>query len=503
METVELILSTLTLRAAFLTLVGTAVGILVGAIPGLTATMALALLIPFTYGQEIADATALLIGIYVGGMFGGAISAILFGIPGAPANAPTTLDGHPLARQGFARKALQMATLASAVGGLLSAFVLMFGATALSRVALAFSLPDYLALAAFGLTVVAGVSGHSLIRGLLSALLGLIVSTVGLDLLIPYPRYTFGVVNLLTGFPVVPVLIGLFAYSQMFRLILEGGREGAREKWVGDLGPHLTFKDVRECARTILRSSILGTVVGIIPAAGPNIAAFLGYNEARRASRNPERFGKGTLEGVAASEAANNAVPGGALVPLLTFGIPGDTVTALLLGAFTLHGYAPGPLLTREAPELVIPLYAMFVLANVALFLMGYLGVRPAAYLVERLDRQVLVSMVALFGVFGGFASTGQLYDALVTVAFGIIGYLLERAGVSIVPMSLTVILGPMIERYLRQSLIAAHGNVSALFFRPIAGSIWVATILVTWSVVRINRRIATAERDAMAATAK
>jgi putative tricarboxylic transport membrane protein len=253
----------------------------------------------------------------------------------------------------------------------------------------------------------------------------------------------------------------------------------------------ISFKDLWAVRRTLLRSSIIGTLVGIVPAAGPNIAAFLGYSEARRASSHPQEFGTGILEGVAAPEAANNAVPAGALVPLLSFGIPGDTVTAILLGGLLLHGYTPGPMMIRENVELIYPMFLFLVLANLCMLAIGLWGVRPVARLVDLAGNRLLIGAVCMFGVIGGFAYSGQLTEALITVLFGILGYYLEKVGISIVPMSITVILGPMMEVYLRQSLIASGGDIWTLFFRPIAATLWLLAAVMAWSSIRVNRRIA------------
>lgn len=468
---------------------GTASGVTLGAIPGLTATMAIAILIPFTYGFQILPATALMLGIYCGGMYGGSIAAILIRVPGAPCNAATALDGYPMARQGLAGRAIAMSTIASAVGGLFSTAVLLICVAGLARFVLMFSTEEYFVLTVFGVVMVISLSGRSMTRGFISALLGLVVGQVGLDPILPHPRFTFGVTNLLTGFPVVPVLIGLFCLSQGFHM-LEEGATASRPRMVY-AKQRLAFRDLWAVRRTLLRSSLIGTLVGIVPAAGPNIAAFLGYSEARRASRQPEAFGTGLLEGIAAPEAANNAVPAGALVPLLSFGIPGDTVTAILLGGLLLHGYTPGPMMIRENVELIYPMFLFLILANLCMLVIGLFGVRPVARLVGLAGNRLLIGAVCMFGVVGGFAYSGQLTEALITVLFGIVGYFLEKIGIPIVPMSITVILGPMMEVYLRQSLIASNGDVWTLVFRPIAAGLWVLAALMIWSSVRVNRRIA------------
>ncbi len=483
-----------------LVVLGTMAGIVLGAIPGLTATMAIALLVPFTYGYDIVPATALLLGIYCGGMYGGSISAILLRVPGAPSNAATTFDGYPMTLRGESGKAIAISTIASASGGMISTLLLILLLAFLAPMVLLFGTEEYFVLTAFGVIIVISLSGRSLIRGFISALLGIAISLVGLDPIMPYPRYTFGVTELLTGFPVVPALIGLFCLSQGFRMF--EGNNTAVGTAVSLSSQRLSRSELLKIRGTILRSSLIGTLVGVIPAAGPNIAAFLGYSEARRNSKTPEKFGTGVPEGVAAPEAANNAVPAGALLPLLSFGIPGDTVTVILLGALLLHGYAPGPLMIRENTELLYPMFMFLLVANIAILVIGLSMARPISLLLGRTSPRVLLGVISVFAIVGGFAYSGQINEALITVIFGIIGYVLEKVGISIVPMSITLILGPMMEVYLRTSIIAGGGDASAIFTRPLAIGLWVLALVLAWASYRVNRRIAAAEDEAIAAMA-
>ncbi|MEZ5843895.1 MAG: tripartite tricarboxylate transporter permease [Hyphomicrobiaceae bacterium] len=474
---------------------GTTAGIVIGAIPGLTATMAIALLVPFTFGYSILPATALLLGIYCGGMYGGAISAVLLRVPGAPSNAPTTFDGYPMTLRGESGRAIAVSTISSFIGGLVSTIILIVSLSSLTPVVLMFGVEEYFVMTVFGVVIVIALSGGSMNRGFISALLGILVGMVGLDRIMPYPRFTFGITELLVGFPQVPALIGLFCLSQGFRMLEERPQQATGSITVS--AQSISFQELWGIRRTLLRSSIIGTIVGIIPAAGPNIASFLGYSEARRASATPEKFGTGIIEGVAAPEAANNAVPAGALLPLLSFGIPGDTVTAILLGALMLHGYAPGPMMIRENTDLLYPMFVFLIVANFTLLAVGLLAIRPIASMLRYTSNRRLVGVVLLFSIVGGFAYSGQISEALITVAFGILGYLLEKIGISIVPMAITIILGPMMEVYLRQSLIANEGSIMPLFTRPIALALWILAILMAWATLRVNRRIAIAEAAA------
>lgn len=487
-----------TLLNLLIVVCGTAAGIVIGAIPGLTATMAIALLVPFTFGQPILPATAFLLGIYCGGMYGGSISAILLRVPGAPCNAATVFDGYPLALKGQSGKAIAMSTVASGLGGLFSVFVLMVSLSTLSQFVLMFGTEEYFVLTVFGIMIVISLSGRSLTRGFLSAALGLAIGLVGLDKIMPYPRYTYGITPLLTGFPVVPALIGLFCLSQGFRMLEDALSDEARTTSTSAVsGRRLTLAELWSVRRTLLRSSVIGTIVGIIPAAGPNIAAFLGYAEARRSSPHPEKFGTGLIEGVAAPEAANNAVPAGALLPLLSFGIPGDTVTAILMGAFLLHGYTPGPMMIRENTALLYPMFVFLLIANISILLIGLSMIRPISRILALTSGRVLAGIVCVFSVAGGFAYSGQINEALITVLFGAMGYALEKIGISIVPMSITLILGPMLEVYFRQSLIANEGSLAPFFTRPLALALWGLALVTAWASYRVNRRVAAAEAAA------
>lgn len=470
--------------------IGTLFGIIIGAIPGLTATMAIALLVPLSYGQPMLHATGLLLGIYVGGMYGGSISAILINVPGAPCSAATMLDGYPLAKKGMAGKAIATSTIASTFGGLFSVIILIFCSTALAKFALRFAPPEYFVVAFFGLTMVIAISDESAAKGFVSAGIGLLISTVGLDPMVPLPRFTFGSVVMLAGLPIVPVLIGVFAFSQVFQMLEELASKKDFAIIKIERRFFLSFSEFKSILKTLFRSSIIGTIVGIIPAAGPNIAAFVGYSQAKKASKTPEKFGTGELNGVAGAEAANNAVPAGALVPLLTFGIPGDTVTAILLGAFILHGYQPGPLLFKESPHIVYPLFIILILANIWMLFFGLVGIHIFPKIISSVSQKVLIAIVGVCGITGGFVYSGMVSEAVITVVFGIFGYLFTKCGFSVLPLSITVILGPLIEVYFRQSLITSQGDLTIFFTRPICIVLWVITIFTFYGSIKLNKRI-------------
>lgn len=482
-----------------LVLGGCLFGIVVGAIPGLSATMAIALLVPFTYNYDILPATALLLGIYCGGMYGGVISALLLRVPGVPANAATMLDGVPMVERGEADRALSIATLSSGIGGIISVVVLACAITSIAPLILQFSTEEYFVLTVFGIVVIATLSRDSLARGLISAVLGLALATVGLDPVVPVPRFTFGVPNMLTGFPVVPALIGLFCVAQgfsMFEKAFSGGPAAGVDRAASlatndrpGAAPmarrHSRIGDIIALRWTILRSALIGTFLGIVPAAGPNVASFFSYSEARRWSRNPERFGKGAPEGVAATEAANNAVPAGALLPALSFGIPGDTVTAILLGAFMLQGYAPGPLFVRDNPEEIWTMMGFLMIANIGIIVLGLVLMHRLARLIYVVPPRLICAVICVFGIAGGFAYSGQVYEALIAVSFGLLGYAMEKTGYPVVPLSIALLLGPQMETYFRQSLIANSGSYAQFFTRPICNLLWLIVVASLWSGLR------------------
>ena len=337
---------------AFLTLVaGVLAGITIGALPGLTATMGVALLTPLTFNLPATTGLVMLCGVYCGAIYGGSISAILIRTPGTPASAATVFDGHALTRKGQAGKALGMSAIASFCGGMFSALALTFISPQLARIALSFGPPEYFAMGLFGLSIVSSISGNEVVKGLLAAAFGLVVSIVGLDLLTGYPRFAFGVPDLLNGISFIPVLIGLFAVAEVFIAAEATMATAKMDAKIAGLLP--TWKEIKGCAPTIFRGSIIGTLVGIIPAAGGDIASFVSYGSAKRVCKDGDKFGTGVLNGVAAPESANNGVTGGALIPLLTLGIPGDAVTAIFLGALMLQGLRPGPLLFTDHADVV------------------------------------------------------------------------------------------------------------------------------------------------------
>ncbi len=466
---------------------GVAGGIVVGALPGLTGSVGIILLLPFLYYLDAATALIMLSGMFCGAIYGGSISAILISTPGTPSAAATVLDGYPLAQKGEAGKAIGVATIASTMGGIISTLCLIFIAPQLARFALKFGPEEYFALMVFGLTVIASVSGASLVKGLLSGFFGLMIAAIGIDELTGYARYSFGIPNLMTGFPMLPVLIGLFAISQIFMELEKVGKpiKHYDQKIRGVLP---TWKEFKQLLVVIIPSSFLGTFIGIIPGTGGAIASFMAYNEARRFSKNPDSFGTGVLAGVAAPEAANNGTTGGAMVPRLTLGIPGDGVTAVMLGALMLIGVRPGPLLFKQNPEIISSLFVGLMFAQFLILAIGLLSVRVFPK-VLKVPVPILFSIILALCFLGSFSLGNSIYDMFVALLFGVIGYFMRKHGFSAAPIILGVILGPLAEREMGKALIMSHGNWATLFNSPIALVFYGISVLsVTYSMLRMRR---------------
>ncbi len=458
----------------------TALGITIGCLPGLSAAMGVALLLPVTFGMDPAQGLIVLGGIYCGAIFGGSISAILIHTPGTPASAATAIEGYALTKKGQAAKALSVACFASFCGGLLSCISLYFFAPLLAELALLFKSPEYFWLSIFGLTIIAGVSSKSLIKGFISGILGLLISTVGMDPIEGVERFMFGNASLFNGINVTCALIGLFSMSQV--LILAEAKfkpRGVATKFKGSV--IIDWKDIKLIAPTIGRSWIIGNILGILPGAGATIACFMGYNEARRFSKHKEDFGNGAIEGVAGSEAANNAVTGGSLIPTLTLGIPGESVTAVLMGGLIIHGLQPGPELFTKYAAMTYTFFAGFVLVQFAMLAVGLLGCRLFAQ-VSRLSDSILIPSIFLLCVVGSFAINNNFDEVLIMFLFGIIGYLVRKFDLNAAAIVLGLILGPIGENGLRRSLYLSDGDPSILFSTPLCWMLIILCILGTLS---------------------
>jgi putative tricarboxylic transport membrane protein len=468
-------------------LIGVAGGIVVGALPGLTGSVGIILLLPFLYYLEPATALIMLSGMFCGAIYGGSISAILISTPGTPSAAATVLDGYPLAQKGEAGKAIGVATIASTIGGIISTLCMIFISPQLAKLALKFGPEEYFALMVFGLTVIASVSGKSLVKGLISGFFGLLIASIGIDELSGFARFSFDVPNLMTGFPMLPVLIGMFAISQIFIEVGNVGKQLRRfqQKIKGVLP---SWKEFKRLIPVIIPASFLGTFIGIIPGTGGAIASFMAYNETKRFSKDPDSFGKGNLAGVAAPEAANNGTTGGAMVPLLTLGIPGDVVTAVMLGALLLIGVRPGPLLFQQNRQIINALFVGFMLAQFLILGLGLASVKVFPRILK-VPISILFPVIFALCFLGSFSLNNSIYDMLVALLFGVIGYFMRKHGFAAAPMILGVILGPLAERELGKALIMSHGDWSTLVRAPIALVFYGISILsVTYSLLRLRR---------------
>lgn len=451
----------------------TAVGVTIGCLPGLSAAMGVALLLPVTFGMDPATGLIVLGGIYCGAIFGGSISAILIHTPGTPASAATAIEGYQLTLRGQAAKALTTACVASFCGGLLSCLSLYFFSPVLAQLAMQFKSPEYFWLSLFGLTIIAGVSSKSLLKGLMSGVFGLLLSTIGMDPMEGVQRFMFGQSALYNGIDTTCALIGLFSMSQVLILaekrIHERPRAAAFKDKFG-----LSIKEIKRLSPTIVRSWIIGNVIGILPGAGASIACFMGYNEARRFSKYKEEFGKGSIEGVAGSEAANNAVTGGSLIPMLTLGIPGESVTAVLMGGLIIHGLQPGPALFTTYASMTYTFFAGFVIVQFLMLGIGMLGCRGFAT-IARLSDAILIPSIFLLCVVGSYAIHNNFVEVVLMLIFGVIGYLARKFDMNTAAIVLGLILGPIGEKGLRRSLMLNDGDPSILFSSPIC---WLLIVL-------------------------
>jgi putative tricarboxylic transport membrane protein len=459
-------------------------GIVIGALPGLSGSTGIVLLLPFVIGMDSSMALNMMCGVFCGSMYGGSVSAILISTPGTPSAAATLLDGYPMAQRGEAGRALGVSTVASTAGGLISCVCLIFLAPQLARIGLLFGPVEYFALMVFGLTIIASVAGKSMVKGAIAGAFGLAVSLVGIDPTSGNARYTMDIPNLMVGFNLLPILIGLFAISQVF-VQLEAQNLAAspvfqrltkvlprRSEWPGLI-------------KVIIPSSLIGVIIGVIPGTGGAIASFLAYNEAKRLSRHPETFGQGDPEGIAAPEAANNGTTGGALVPMLPLGIPGDVVTAVMLGALLLIGVRPGPLLFKESPEVINAVFAGMLVANITMGVIGLscLKVWP---LVLKVPNAILYPSILALCFVGAYSLGNSAWHMVVALIFGVIGYLMRKTEFPAAPVILGVILGPLAEENLGRALISSHGDWTTLIHSPIAITFYVlAVISVAYSVWR------------------
>ncbi len=465
---------------------GFLLGLLFGAIPGLTATLAIALLLPFTFSMDVADALVMVAGIYMAGLYAGSITGITLNIPGAPSGAITTVDGHALMKRGEGAQALGISAFASAIGGLTGVIILIALAKPVSSLALLFQTPDKFSLVLLAIVTVTIVSQGSLLKSTTAMAIGLMIATVGIDPMLPEGRFDFDSYNLIEGVNLLPAVIGLFAVCE---LIAQAGMPArlSQAQAVADL-PAPRRRDflpsrarIREVGLfAMLRSSVLGVLIGMLPGGGASMASFIAYAEAKRSAKKPDEFGKGSYEGLSASEAANNGVCGGAIIPLLTMGIPGDAVTAIIFGVLLLHGLVPGPTLLSDNFMVVSPMFAALFVSSILIFV-SVLLFGPLYLRLSRINRGVLYAFIGMISMVGVYASTFSIFQMWVALAIGVLAMLLRVCGYPVVPALMGIILGPYFEEFLRRSLIVSKGDPSIFVTSPISFVLLLLTFGFIW----------------------
>jgi putative tricarboxylic transport membrane protein len=475
------------LNILILMFLGVAVGIVFGAVPGLSATMAVALCLPLTFTMGPQAGLSLLVALFIGATSGGLISAILLKIPGTPSSIATVFDGGPLMEQGLGVKALGVGIVFSFLGTIFSIIALMFIAPQLAKVALSFGPQEYFAIAVFSLTLIATLSAGSMVKGLFAGTLGIAVSTVGIAPVEAVRRFTFGLSELNGGFSMLTVMIGMFAVAEVIKLA-ETGRHAARSK-VGSVsmkhikGFGFSLREFRQELPNASRSGLLGLAVGILPGIGAGTSNLLSYIVAKKRAKQPETYGKGNIGGVVASETANNAGIGGAMMPLMTLGIPGDTTTAILLGGFLIHGIQPGPLLFVSQGPLVYTIFAALLVASVMMLFMEFYGLRLFIKLLD-VPKHILLPIILVLCVVGAFGLSSRLFDVWSILLFGLLGYGFVKAGMPVAPFIIGFILGPMAETNLRRGLMLSDGNFAAFVSNPIAATfLGLALAFVLWQL--------------------
>ncbi len=462
------------LLAAF---IGCLIGTIIGVLPGIGPVSAVALLLPLTFGQPAVTSIIMLAGIYYGAMYGGALTSILINAPGESASVVTTLDGYQMAKQGRGGVALGISAIASFVAGTIGVLLLMLLAPAMADVALSFGPAENFALMILGLTTVAALGSGNTVKALISAVLGLMLATVGIDAVSGRTRFTFGFVELLGGIDFVVVAIGIFALGDILANV-ERSREqvNVRIDYGGFRNLWPSWQDIRQTFFPMLRGTFIGFFAGVLPGAGATISSFLSYIVEKRVSKTPERFGKGAPEGVAGPEAANNAATAGAMAPMLVLGIPGSATTAVIYGALLMFGLRPGPTLFIQNADFVWGLFASMYVGNVMLLILNLPLVGVFAQVV-RLPYPILTFVIVLFSVLGAFGLNNSLFEVYLLFIFGIVGYVLSKASIPAAPLALGLVLGPLMERAFRQSLIASRGSYLVFVQRPISLGILVLAL--------------------------
>lgn len=475
---------------------GCVIGIIFGSIPGLTAGIAIALFLPLTFKMEIVPSFTLLLALYIGGISGGLISAILLKIPGTPASVATVFDGGPMADRGQAWRALSVGIVFSFIGTLIGVLLLCFMTPILGAISLKFGVFEYFSIALFSLTLVSALCGSSITKGLIACLIGLFLACVGAAPIDGFSRYTFGMHALDAGFNEVPALVGLFAISELLNST-RSGQEGGRLAHFERKGFGMSAKEFFGQLPNALRSGLIGVFVGVLPGIGGSVCNLLAYGVAKKSSKYPEKFGTGIIDGIVASETSNNACIGGTMVPLLTLGIPGDAVTAILLGAFTINGLSPGPMFYSENIKLIYIIFALMFICAIATFLIQYFGIRAFTQLL-RVPKNILLPMVLVMCIVGSFGANNRIFDVWTLLFWGILGFVLNKFDIPLTPIIMGFILGPICEKYLRRGLMMSKNDFTVFFTRPISGAfltLAIAMILITLIAQTVKLKKSTADR--------
>lgn len=464
------------LHAISIVIAGNILGILFGAIPGLTATMGMAIFLPMTFAMNDLNGMIFLIGIYVGACYSGSLSAILVNIPGTPSAIATGFDGYAMAQKGEAGRAIGYSTISSALGGLFGVLVLVFAAPVLASFALEFGAQEYTGVALLGISIVSYISFGSTIKGLIGGIVGLLLAAIGQDVITAYPRFVFGSKNLQAGLEMIPVMVGFFGVTEVLTKMEQKKDIQILIAKIRNVLPSLS--KLVSMSPMLVVSSLIGTFVGAVPAAGGAIASMAAYGIQKRFSRRSREYGTGIAEGVVAAEAANNAAVGGAFVPMLSLGIPGDPQTAILIGALMINGLAPGPMLFATRPDLISTIYLSNVLSVIVFAIVGLMGARFFAHLI-RVPKQYLLPGIMIFCIIGAFAIRNTLFDIWVLLACGLIGYLLQKIGIMPAPIILGFVLGPILEDNFRRSLIISGGDWTTFFTRPISLALMLINLFI------------------------
>lgn len=466
--------SVLSLKIFLMMNVGILCGMIFGSIPGLTVLMAIVLLLPLTFGMDPLSGMMILLGAYCAGNYAGSIPAILMNTPGTPAAAATLIEGYKLTKNRKARKALEMALYASVYAGLISCIALLVIAPLIAKVAIKFGPVEFFALALFGLCIIISLSAKNLVKGLISGSIGIFISMIGIDPIMGTPRLSFGSYNMMSGISLVPALVGVFSISEIM-LMCENFYlakfKVADSEILSDeeiFGEKLTLQDKKDCNATILRSSFIGVLIGAIPGTGAILATFTAYDSAKRRSKHPEEFGNGSLEGVAATEAANNGLTGATLIPMMTLGIPGDIVTAVMMGALLMHGLPVGPALFSDHATLTYSIILGLFIVNLFMFFQGKVYIKLFSK-VRKINRKLFVSLLLLFCFVGAFSVNSSLFDVYVMLSFGLMGYIFNKFGIPLAPIILALVLGPLAETSLRRALIISNGSYMIFLTKPIS----------------------------------